>query len=113
MGDIQKLNKRIAYLENANDCILFTLNELFIKFVEVRNKIELTQSALKIQNIENKVIRESVNKTSYIEKSTLVELLNTVKSEIDNKYARKINRLEKKVSKEKKKYKKIKENNRK
>ena len=46
MGDIHKLQKRIDYLENANDCILFKLNELFIKFVEVRNKLEFTQSAL-------------------------------------------------------------------
>ena len=113
MGDIQKLYKRIDYLEIANDCILFKLNELFIKFVEVRNKLELTQSALKIQNIENKVIRESVNKASYIGKSTLIELLNTVKIEIGDKYARKNNKLEKKLSKVEKKYKKIKKNNRK
>ena len=68
MGDIDKLQKRIDYLENANDCILFKLNELFIKFVEVRNKLEFTQSALKIQNIDNKLIRETVKKLLMLRK---------------------------------------------
>ena len=87
MGDIHKLHKRIDYLKNTNDFILFKLNELFIKFVELRKKLEFTQSELKIQNVDNKVIKETVKIASYIEKSTFVEFLDTLKKEINAKYA--------------------------